>query len=365
MDLSRQTSLHVIDHDDGLRRALARAIVAGRLDQTTALENPIVREFARDEGVLPLLAWMGDRRDRVLRVQAAVQLARRARLSRLLELLAAEGIGAIVFKGAHLAYTCYPDPATRPHVDTDLLIHPRDIDATRGVFERSGHRHLPHVSGRFVMSQFHYVDGSAGGAHAYDVHWRIANPAVFRDVLSFDVVRGQASSLDVFGTRAVAPSIPHALLIACIHRAAHHAGGDRLIWLNDVRLLLQKASRAQLDEFCDLADTAGVNAVCHDACARAADLFGDVTVPARLATNARNTTEPTAAYVSERSALRQLWWDLRALPWRDRGSLVREHLFPPASYIQNISPGSGPIVVQYVTRIVRGGTAWVRAALSR
>ena len=30
-----------------LRRALARAIVAGRLDQTTALENPIVREFAR------------------------------------------------------------------------------------------------------------------------------------------------------------------------------------------------------------------------------------------------------------------------------------------------------------------------------
>lgn len=326
--------------------------------------DPELLEVARSEGVLPLLQWLaaggasGEAAD-ALRPQAALQLARRSRVARILGLLAAEGVPAIVIKGAHLAYACYPDPALRPHVDTDLLIDPADVGKARRVFERSGHGAIPHVSGRFVMSQFHYVDGGVGGAHAYDVHWRVANPLVFRHVLPFDAVRDRAVRLEALGPHAYGPCRAHALAIACIHRAAHHGASDRLVWLNDLRLLLQSASPAEIDEFSALADAAGINAVCHDACARTAEMFGDVRVPAALTVRAPGAFEPTRAYLDSPSPMRQLWLDLRALPaWRDRGALLREHLFPPPAYVRQTS--RGPLAWAYATRIARGLVEWRR-----
>jgi hypothetical protein len=311
-----------------------------------------LRTVARSEGVLPLLQWAaGDLH--ALRTQAAVQLARRARLARLLDLLAADGIPAVVFKGAHLAHTCYPDPALRPYVDTDLLIRRSDAEGVRRVLEQSGHRLIPHVSGRFVMSQFHYVDGATGGAHLYDVHWEIANPPVFHGLLSFGDIHAAAVPLPALGPHAVAPSVPHALLIACVHRAAHHATSERLIWLNDIRLLLGSASARELDVFCEIAARTRLTSVCGDACRRASDLFGDVPVPPPLTVEPA-AFEPTADYMRARSPLRQLWLDARALPWRDRATLIREHLFPPASYIRETSATGAPLAWAYGTRIVRG-----------
>jgi hypothetical protein len=343
------------------RRQLAR-IISGA--QPEIIRDPELLELARSEGVLPLLQWLaaggaaGEAAD-ALRPQAALQLARRARLVRLLGLLAAEGVVALVIKGAHLAYACYPDPALRPHVDTDLLIDPADVEKARGVFERSGHGAIPHVSGRFVMSQFHYVDGGTGGAHAYDVHWRVANPLAFRDVLPFDTVRRRAVRLPAMGPHAFGPCRAHALVIACIHRAAHHGASDRLVWLNDLRLLLRSASPAEVDEFSALADAGGINAVCHDACARAADLFGDVQVPDALAARARSALEPTRAYLDAPSPMRQLWLDFRALrAWPDRGALLREHLFPPPAYVRATS--RGPLAWAYATRVARGFFDWTR-----
>jgi hypothetical protein len=339
------------------RRHLARLIASGRVD--APLEGDL-REFARTEGVLPLLEWMGGGLA-TLRASAAVQLARSARLARVLDRLAGEGVTAIVFKGAHLAYACYPDPALRPHVDTDLLIRPEDAVVVQRVFERTGHQRLPHVSGRFVLPQFHYIDGSVGGAHAYDVHWQIATPIAFRDRFPFDEVRAEAVRLPAFGPNGLGPSLPHALLFACVHRAAHHGASDRLIWLLDVRLLLRSASQTQIEEFCRRADVAGLNAVCHDACARAAALFGDVSVPAALRARAEATAEPSRAYLDAPSSLKQLWLDLRALEaWRDRGVLLREHLFPPASYMRAAFPSGRPLAWAYAARLIGG--AWTRRA---
>ena len=335
------------------RRLLARMIASGRVD--TALDDD-QRELARADGVLPLIDRMRGGLAAV-RGHAALQLARQARLTRVLDLLAADGVTAIVFKGAHLAYACYPDPALRPYVDVDLLIRPTDVDAARRVFERAGHRLIPHVSGRFVMSQFHYVDGAVGGPHAYDVHWQIANPVPFRNALPFDELHASAVPLTVFGRNGLGPSLPHALLLACAHRAAHHGGGDRLIWLMDLRLMLQMATREQIDRFCACADQAGLNAVCYDACARAAELFGDVAVPEPLRSRAAKSLERTRAYLKSPTPLTQVWLDLQALPtWRDRTSLVREHLFPPASYMKASTTPRTPLVWAYTARLVRG--AW-------
>jgi hypothetical protein len=352
------------------RRTLARIIATSTASTPSNLDDPEVRQFARSEGVLPLLEWIEGRWDGEYRAQATVQIARRARLTRLLNLLNAEGVDAIVFKGAHLAYACYPDPALRPHVDTDLLIHPRDTDKARRAFERSGHRLIPHVSGRFVMSQFHFADGGVGGYHAYDVHWRISNPVVFRNVLPFDEVRAQTRSIAALGENGRGPSIPHALLIACVHRAAHHGASERLIWMMDIRLLLQAASAGNLDEFCRLAQEYRMSGICADACARAATFFGDVTVPDGLSQTAGTASEPSRAYLFAPSTLRQHWLDLRATPWRDRPALIREHLFPPAEYMKDISTSPSPLAVRYLTRMVRGGLdrcveAWFRKGSKR
>jgi hypothetical protein len=343
------------------RVRLARMIAAGRVEGVLDAE---LREIAKAEGVLPLLEWMSGRLS-AIRSHAAVQLARRARLSRVLDLLARDGVSAVVIKGAHLAHTCYPDPALRPHVDIDLLIDARDVDAARRVFDASGHRLIPHVTGRFVMSQFHYADSSDGmpGLHAYDVHWQLANPAAFRDRLPFDTIRLHSVPIEAFGQHGRGPSLPHALVIACIHRAAHHGASDRLIWLNDLRLLLKAATTAQIDEFCRIADASGLNAVCHDACARTAQLFRDVQVPVLLAVRGVQSAEPSRAYLEAPSPLKQMWLDLRALNgWGDRAALVREHLFPPAAYMRGSVESRTPLPWAYAARIARGFVTYVRSA---
>jgi putative nucleotidyltransferase-like protein len=347
-----------------LRQVLARIIATGRLDNPSLLDDVAVRQLARDEGVLPLLESIGGGSVRELRVHAAVQLARRVRITRLLNALAAEGVTALVFKGAQLAYTCYPDPALRPHVDTDVFIDPDDVERVRRVFQESGHRLIPHVTGRFVMSQFHFTDGEVGGVHAYDVHWRIANPVVFRPVLPFKDVFERSKPFEAYGAHARGPSLPDALLIASVHRAAHHGATERLIWMNDVRLLLNAASPAELDEFRRLADRYRVSALAHDTCARAAALFG-VRVPDR-ALSARAASEPSRAYLSAPSRVRQLTVDVWALRgWRERLTLVREHAFPPATYIVQSASSRAPLPWLYATRIVRGASQWIAASLPR
>lgn len=336
-------------------------IAAGRLYSADLSADAELRAFARDEGVLPLLDWM-DGGLPAVRAHAAVQLARRARVSRVLDLLAGDGVTAVVFKGAHLAYACYPDPSLRPHVDTDLLIDPANVDKARRVFERAGHRAIPHVSGRFVMSQCHYVDGQVGGAHTYDVHWQVANPAAFRDVLPFDTIRAGAVPLEAFGPHGLGPSLPHALLIACIHRAAHHDASERLIWMTDIRLLLRAATPAEVAEFCRLADALRLTAICHDACARTARLFGDLRIPGLLENAALDRREPTRAYLGAPSPLRRLWLDLVALgTWRRRAALLREHLVPPPDYIRAMPGSHGPLPLAYAARMVRGVIEWARA----
>ncbi len=336
-------------------------IAAGRLERPSMLDDTELLRAAREEGVLPLIESLAGRWDRELRIQAALQLARSARIARLLNALASDRVTALVFKGAQLAYTHYPDPALRPRVDTDLFIDPRDVGRVRRIFEATGHRLIPHVSGEFVMSQVHFTDGEVGGAHVYDVHWRIANPALFRYVLPFRDVYTRSVPFDAYGAHSRGPSLPDALLIAAVHRAAHHGGAERLIWMHDVHLLLNAATPAELDDFCRLANAYGVSALAYDTCVRAAALFGDVPPVLDRLASSKNSPEPSRAYLSAPSNLRQLALDLRALRrWRERLVLLKEHAFPPAEYLMRTSTSRAPMPWLYATRIVRGAWQWFR-----
>ena len=198
-------------------------------------------------GVLPLLAAEARRQggghgiealNRAAPAEAALVMLRVRELRAALDALGRSGVTPLVIKGAHLQWTHYGTPELRPRTDTDLLIAERDAATTRLVLESLGYQPLAHVTGDVAFTQFHHWrDDGAGARHALDVHRRVANPRAFAGALTFEEMTAERIPIPELGPNAWGPCSVHALLLAAIHRTAHHANSDRLIWLYDVRQL--------------------------------------------------------------------------------------------------------------------------------
>lgn len=346
----------------------------------TGLEAAVL-EAADRHGVAPLLAHCLRRSDPppgwpepVLatladdaRAQAVREPLLRTELRRVLEALAERDVRPVIVKGTHLAYACYANPCHRPRSDTDLFIEPRDREATREALEALDYRPGRFVTGELVSHQVRYErEDTVGLLHACDVHWKLANPQVFADLLPFDEVTGAARPIPRLDQRAIGPDAAHALLLACIHRVAHHRGSMALIWLYDMRLLVGGMSEAALGGLARLARDKGVTAVVADGLALARAQVG-ARVPDGLLDELRRGSggaERTAMFLQGgQRKVDELVSDLRQLGgWRDRLRLVREHLFPPAAYMRDVydARGRGHLAVLYASRIVRGCAGWFR-----
>jgi hypothetical protein len=198
---------------------------------------------------------------------------------------------------------------------------------------------------------------------AYDVHWRIANPLVFADACAFDELEHDRVTIGPLGS-ARAPDDVHAMLIACIHRVAHHYDDDKLIRLLDIDRLARGLSADGWESLERVAAEKQVIAVVRRGLERA-ERFFDTPVPAGFVERASSASaEPCAAYLAARiTRVAILRSDLRALrSWRARAQLVREHLFPPAWYMFARSGTTSRLALPllYAMRIVRGSAAWLR-----
>ena len=91
----------------------------------------------------------------------------------------------VVFKGAALAQTHYTESWRRPRYDADVLITRDSRERVFAALEELGYTRRAFISGELVMYQapFERVD-HLGIEHALDIHWRIANPQVFSQVLT-------------------------------------------------------------------------------------------------------------------------------------------------------------------------------------
>ena len=236
-----------------------------------------VLDVAREEGVHLLVAAALNQYDQaatacptllatfqaVLREAVATELVARRELTQVAATLAATGLHPLVFKGAALAFTHYPFPASRPRVDVDLLM---SADAARravSIFASLGYAPLPCTSGTFVRSQVSYARVDRYGlTHTLDVHWQISIPQVFANLLSLEELTETAVPLPALGptVRTIDPA--HALSIACIHRVAHHHGHERLIWLYDLHLLAGALRVTEVERFLNTARDRSIDAVC-------------------------------------------------------------------------------------------------------
>jgi hypothetical protein len=371
------------------RRVLPSALAAalrGVPRVWTELDDPVRQqqfvESASAHRVRPLLAWALRRsgelqmwpaaiRDVLIeaaRAEAVLEIGRRHELCRLMSAFAAAGIDALAIKGAALAYDVYPEPWLRPREDTDLLVRPSDAARAGVLLVAAGYRAIARQSGRIVTNQQLYVRSDAPHRDAVDLHWKIADPATFADLLSADDLIRDAAVVtldDSCGVRV--PTRTHALLLACWHRVAHHHDVERLLWLYDIHLLAGALNEADSEVFSETAVATKTSAVCASALTLAVDAFRSPVAAAlltRLRASTADTESPATLYLRDGARpVDLLLADLRALPtWTARVRLVREHLLPPAEYMHATYGRSSPAMLPalYAWRVAAGVRRWLQ-----
>ena len=298
------------------------------------------------------------------RAQTAVELLRRRELNAVLEALATEGIRPILLKGTALAYTLYDSPASRPRVDTDVLIRREQVDVVRQVMARSGYTTPAYCDGELLFGQFPSMKTDPFGVvHAFDFHWRISTQAVFANLLAFDEISADAIPLPSIAAHARAAGPLHALLLACVHPVMHHRNVESLIWIYDIHLLVSRLSERDFDRFVELAAIKQVSAICAHQLAGARNRFDTPVSDRTLARlRAMPPREPSAAYLrAGRRWHDELISNIRGLPrWTDRVRLLREVMLPAPAYmlkaysVRPSSPAAVLLPVLYLHRLAAG-----------
>ena len=369
MDVAEASLCAAVRGTPGIWRELAEPSAQSRFVAAADLHRlrPLLGWRIRQSGELPL--WPAAIRQALLdaeRGEAALEIVRRQELCRLLEAFAAADVPLLLLKGAALAYSLYPEPWLRPREDTDLLVRSADAKRASDVLASAGYRAALMQSGDFVTHQrLHVRSDRTGRRYACDLHWKIANPAPFADLLSPEELLRDAASLSVGDAPdARIPCRIHALLLACWHRVSHHHDSGDLLWLYDLHLLADGLTDAEVAAVLEITRRTGTGAICARGWSLARDRF-DTRLPAALladAESSRDATSSLTAYLKpDASKVDLLTADLRALPdWQSRARLLREHLFPPAEYMLGSyrQASRATLPAFYLWRIARGARRW-------
>ncbi len=156
-------------------------------------------------------------------------------LLKLLDLLNANEIPAIPFKGPLLAIAAYGNISLRQISDLDLIVHKRDVLRAKALLLEEGF-HLVHPMDRaqeaiFLRSNCEFAFERANPHVGVDVHWDIA-PKYFYFPFDLERVWQRLEPSTLAGTTVRSLRPEDLLLILCVHGARHV--WERLEWLCSV-----------------------------------------------------------------------------------------------------------------------------------
>jgi hypothetical protein len=291
--------------------------------------------------------------------QVAIDIFRQRNLQEVLQRLASQNIFPLLLKGTPLSYLYYPDSSLRPRCDTDLLIKKADLQKVDAVLSECAYVRNNSVSGDLIRHQFLYSkSGSEAAGCDLDVHWKISNPALFADIFSFDELKSDSIRIPALSQYARTLSRINSLLIACLHRVAHHNNSERLIWLYDIHLLAKDLNENEFKEFCERATQKKVMTICWNGLLAARSWF-NTNFPQHQSNF--DFAEPTAQYL--RSGLRGidlLSINLKQLSTWNKIQLLKENLFPPANYMLQRYRVSKRVLLPalYLHRSMSGAWKW-------
>lgn len=323
----------------------------------TALLHTVSRSGAK------LHSWPATVREalsRGARMATALDLARREELNRVFDALTAYNIAPLVLKGTALAYTHYPSPGLRPRCDIDLLLPPEDRDRADQALRALDYQRLNTAGSSLSSYQRVYTrEQRQGLSHVFDVHWRVSNRQRFANALDYCELRRDAVTIPALGEHAWGLGNADALLLACMHRAAHgpYTHGARLIWIYDIHLLVSGMQESELEAFTQRASARRVADVCADGLIQAQRCFH----PPLPDVLGRWLASVGPAPNVNASRLRSFVDDLVSLPsWGERVQFVREHLLPAPNYMRARYTGEGWLPVLYLRRGVFGAWKFLR-----
>jgi hypothetical protein len=349
-----------------VRLALAMLIAE---DQKTAINKAFWRlPEAVQEGVDGLLAARalsaegpgGAEWRSVAAARVASDELRHAELRRVTRDWLESGVDFLLLKGGGLAYTHYPHSWLRPQEDVDVWCDGDHADRIAARLHALGYERIASLNSEATHQRHFLRTEPSGVSHQVEVHLRLANVAPFSDALSYTDARAASVGIESLGgSRTLGP--PHALLLACMHRVAHHFNSTRLIWLYDIHLLATAMSAEEWTMLIAAAERAQMRAVCLAGVSAAAQLFGTA-VPERVVARWRAAgPEPSARFLH--GQLREIdlqWANLRQAGWRTRARMIRARLFPPLRYMRSRYPGRRDVLMPwlYVYRIASRLPAW-------
>jgi hypothetical protein len=290
------------------------------------------------------------------RVEAVRDTLRLRELLRVVSALETGGCAPVVFKGAALALTHYPDSWLRPRLDTDVLVDPACRARAAAALAALGYERPPMTSGRYVMHQEMHVRGDAVvGEHVVDLHWKLANPNLLAALPAHADLRGRVVAVAAAGGTVHVASPADALVIACVHRAAHHAGSEELLWLHDIHAVAVRLTAEEWTVAARIAVQGRVAAIVRAGLELAAGAFGTVAPRATLEILSAGAHEPSAVLLRpDLRPLDRVKADVTVLGARAGARLIAEHLFPPAAYMrEKYGFRSGALLpLAYARRIV-------------
>lgn len=225
-------------------RALVNARLRAWADSTGDAESPI--------GLGAVLSGFAA----VARDDALASMLLEAETGRVLAKVRSQKTPMLLLKGSALAHWLYSAPHLRHVSDVDVLV---DSQATALALANA-----LAVDGYTITVPatepigYEVTCSKVVGANMHlevDIHWRLANSALFARVFTFDELLEKARPLPGLGVNALGLGRVHALLHACIHRSLNLSTGweDKLKWLYDLHLLMEGMAASEWDELVLLA----------------------------------------------------------------------------------------------------------------
>jgi hypothetical protein len=275
----------------------------------------------------------------------------------------------LFMKGTALAYQIYVSPELRPRGDTDVLVRKSDLPVIRRVMTELGFRESPTSGDEHGLQQTFFVrKDSRGFDHSWDVHWAATNAPMFAPALDPGSLFESAVPVPTLHPQACALSPVAALLLACIHRIAHHHDSDRLIWLVDIALLRDRLDQNDEREFWMMAAAGRVLGVCERSCRLADEWMSrqDRGGPERWLPPEELEKAEASRLFLDRDITRGgvMLANLRALSWGARLQRLWQLAFPPADYMRHAfrARSSMALPFLYLYRAFRGVVRLFRRA---
>lgn len=196
-----------------------------------------------------------------------------AHLFDILDILAADGIPVLPFKGPVLGVLAHASATIRPSQDIDVLVRREDMARAIAALSRLGYHLAESLSPRVLEAYYDYngqVILFAEGRTPVEPHWEFSHRAL-DERLDLTGLWNRARPVDLAGRAVLTLSLEDTLLIACVHGCK--GKWSRLLWVADLAALVHRHPALDWPAVMERAESAGLRRVLLLGLALAQDLF--------------------------------------------------------------------------------------------